>query len=174
VNRQEKEAQVEFIKEKFKNSKSLIFTGYRGLKVGEISDLRSKLYESQSSLKVVKNRMAKIALKDLGINDVDKFFNNPTAIAYTDVDPVDPAKILVGFAKDHPHLKLRGGFLAGQVLSLMDIEMLSKLPTREVLYSRMLSSMLAPASNTVGVLAAVSRGLVTAIAAIRDKKEKLN
>lgn len=171
MNRTEKSNEISKLKTRFEKAKSMILADYRGLTVAEVTELRQKLRASQSTVKVVKNRLAKLAFKDLKVEGMDSFLKGPTAIASSDVDAVIPAKVLVDFAKDHEKLQLRAGFMDGAVLDVKAIMALAKLPSREVLLSKMLGSLQAPATNLVNVLAAVPRGLVTALAAIRDSKE---
>jgi large subunit ribosomal protein L10 len=171
MNRTEKSNEVSKLKQRFENAKAMFFADYRGLTVAEVTELRQKLYAQQSAMKVVKNRLAKLAFKDLKVEGMDSFLKGPTAIASSDADAVVPAKILVEFAKTHEKLQLRAGYMEGVVLDVKSIIALAKLPSREVLLSKMLGSLQAPATNLVNVLAAVPRGLVTALAAIRDSKE---
>lgn len=171
MNRTEKSNEVSKLKQRFEKAKAMFFADYRGLTVAEVTELRQKLYAQQSAMKVVKNRLAKLAFKDLNVEGMDPFLKGPTAIASSDADAVVPAKILVEFAKTHEKLQLRAGYMDGVVLDVKSIIALAKLPSREVLLSKMLGSLKAPANNLVNVLAAVPRGLVTALAAIRDSKE---
>ena len=170
MNREQKTVEVKMLTERLAQAKAFIFSGYRGIKVQAITDLRSKLRKEKASLKVVKNRLAKRVFESQGLKDLEKFLDGPTAVTWAEKDSVSVAKVLIEFAKENEALVVRGGFVEGRVLTSKDIEALSKLPSREVLLSRALSSMLAPASNLVGVLAAVPRSLVMAINAIKDKK----
>lgn len=171
MNRTEKASEVTKLKQRFEKAKTMIFADYRGLTVAEVTELRQKLHAQQSTMKVVKNRLAKLAFKDLKVEGMDSHLKGPTAIASSDEDAVIPAKILVDFAKTHDKLQLRAGYMEGIVLDLKAIMALALLPSREVLLSKMLGSLQAPATNFVNVLSAVPRGLVTALAAIRDSKE---
>lgn len=172
MNRTEKSNEVSKLKQRFEKAKTMIFADYRGLTVAEVTELRQKLFAQQSTMKVVKNRLAKLAFKDLKVEGLDPFLKGPTAIASSNTDAVVPAKILVDFAKDHEKLQLRAGYMDGIVLDVKAIMALAKLPSREVLLSKMLGSLQAPATNLVNVLSAVPRGLVTALAAIRDSKSE--
>jgi large subunit ribosomal protein L10 len=172
VNREQKVEEVKLIADRFEKAKALIFADYRGLKVSELTELRSKLRESGAQMKVVKNRLVKRVLKDRGLSDLDEFFIDPTALASADEDPVAPAKILVEFAKAHQALSVKAGFMDGALLTKAQIEHLATLPSREELLARGLASMNAPATNFVGVLAALPRQLVTVIDAIGKKKEE--
>jgi large subunit ribosomal protein L10 len=171
VNKDQKVQEVKALSERIEKAKALLFAGYRGLKVSEITELRSKLRTGKSSLKVVKNRLMKRVLKERGMESLTEYFTDPTALATADADPVAPAKILVEFAKGHEKFKVKGGFLDGAVLTAKDIEALAKLPSREVLLARALSSMNAPATNLAGVLAAIPRKLLYALNAIKATKQ---
>ena len=170
MNRQEKELEVGRLQERFKKAKAIIFAGYRGLKVAEMTDLRMKLGKTASAMKVVKNRLVKRVLQQEGLKDLEKYFQEPTAIASSESDPAAVAKVLVEFAKDHDSLKLKAGYLDGKVLDRAQIEYLAKLPSREVLLSKAMASLLAPATNLACVLAAIPQKLVRAINAIKETK----
>lgn len=170
MNRQEKEQEVVKLSDRFKKAKALIFAGYRGLKVAEMTELRMKLRKSASAMKVVKNRLVKRVLEKEGLKDLEKYFVEPTALATSESDPAAVAKVLVEFAKDHDKLKIKGGYLEGKFVDLKGIDVLAKLPSREVLLSRALASMNAPATNLACVLAALPQKLARAINAIKEKK----
>ena len=171
MNRQEKELEVKKLSERFGNAKAMIFAGYRGLKVSEFGEVRSKLRAEDVKIQVVKNRLAKRALTEKGMEDLCDFIDGPTTISSSEQDPVAPAKILMKFAKEFDPLEVRGGVLDGKLLSLQDIETLAKLPSRDELLAKMLGSVSAPAQNMAGVLAALPRQLVTVIDGIRKTKE---
>jgi len=171
VNREDKTTEVKNLSEKLNKAKVMIFADYRGLKVSEMTELRSKLREDESWFKVIKNRLMKRALKQEGLDALDKYFTGPTALATSEVDPVNPAKALVEFAKGHDKLEIKGGFLDGKDLTPADLQALAKMPSREVLLARALSSMNAPATNMAGVLAAIPRKLVYAFNAIKETKQ---
>lgn len=170
MNRDQKVQEVKKLSERIEKAKALIFADYRGLKVSEMTELRTKLRQGSSVLKVVKNRLMKRVLKERGMDALMQYFVNPTALATSDADPAHPAKILVEFAKEHERLTLKGGYLDGSVLSAKDIETLASLPSREVLIAKFLGSMNAPASNLVGVLTALTRKLLYALNAIKETK----
>jgi large subunit ribosomal protein L10 len=94
----------------------------------------------------------------------------PTAIAIASGDPAATAKVLADFAKTNAKFELKGGALNGKVLSVLEVRALAELPSREVLLARLLGSFSAPATNFVGVLAAVPRAFVQVLAAYKDQK----
>ncbi len=171
MRKEEKQQQIGSLTARVEKAKTLIFADYRGLKVSEVTELRTKLRKDQSALKVVKNRLMKRVLKEKGMEALAKYFSGPTAVASSDADPVVPAKIMVEFAKAHEHLSLKGGFLDGRDLTLADVEALAKMPSREILLARALASLNAPATNLAGVLAAVPRKLLYALNAIKETKQ---
>jgi large subunit ribosomal protein L10 len=153
---------------KFKNMKGMILTEYHGLTVEEISELRSKLRSFNSEYAIVKNTLSEIALKEANI-EVGNNFSGPTALVIENGDIVSPAKAVIDFAKIHEKLKIRAGYLEGKFVNASVIEQLSKLPSREVLITKMLGSISAPISRFINVLVANIRGLITVLDAISKK-----
>ncbi|MFH1829884.1 MAG: 50S ribosomal protein L10 [Pseudomonadota bacterium] len=171
MRREEKVEQVKSLAKRVDKAKVMIFADYRGLKVSEMTELRSKLRDDGSSFKVIKNSLFKRVLKEMGLETLEKYFEGPTALATSEIDPVNPAKALVEFAKMHDKLTLKGGYLEGRDLTLADVQSLAKMPSRETLLARVLFSFNAPATNMASVLAAVPRKLLYALNAIKDTKE---
>ena len=171
MKKSEKVEQINQLTKRLESAKAMIFAGYRGLKVAEMNELRSKLRQEQSQFKVVKNRLIKRALKEKGMADLEQYVDGPTALATSEAEPVSVAKVLMGFIKDHQQLDIRGGFLEGSILSAKDIQTLAKLPSREVLLGRALACMQAPATNIAGILIAVPRKLLYALNAIKETKQ---
>jgi len=171
VNKEEKKQEIQNLADRVKKAQVMIFADYRGLKVSEVTELRAKLRDDDSTFKVVKNRLFKRVLKDQGLDELDKYFTGPTALATSEVDPIAPTKALVDFAKTHDKLELKGGFLDGKDLTPADILALARMPSRDELLAKMLGSISSPATNMVGVLAAVPRKLLYALNAIKDTKQ---
>lgn len=172
MNRQEKSAEIEALREKFAKAQLIILTNYKGLKVEDFNQLRRKLREKNSHIKVVKNRLAKIALKGTPCEGLISQFVGTTAITTSEVDPVGPAKVYTEFVKEHEAFEFKAAALKGQSLSHADIQALAKLPNREELIAKLLGSMMAPARNLVTVLSQIPRQVVNVLAAVRDQKEK--
>lgn len=170
MNKTGKEQIVNELTEKLKASKATFVADYRGLTVDEVNTLRQELSKAGVEYRVVKNTLLKLAAKGTGSECLEAYLSGPTAIAIAGDDPVAPAKILSDFAKGKDKFQLKIGSLDGKILSTEDIRALAELPSREVLLSKMLSTMNAPVSNFVGVLAAVPRSLVQVLGALGDKK----
>lgn len=171
ANREEKVKKVEEIKDRFNRSVAAVLTDYRGLNVTDITQLRRKLLEEDVEYKVVKNTLTRIALEDTDY-DLDEYLKGPTAIAFSEKDPVAPAKIISDFAKVHKELEIKGGVVEGKVVSQEVIDKLAKLPTREELLAKAVGSIQAPLQGIVGVLNAPMRDFVGVLHAIREEKEK--
>lgn len=170
MHKQEKAELVGSLSERFRSLKAAIVTEYRGLTVEQMTGLRKKVRQADGALRVVKNRLAKRAFQGASVTGLDDFLVGPTALATAVKDPVPLAKALVDFAKANDLFKIKGGVVEGKVLNTAQLTALAKLPSREELLSQLLSVMNGPARQLATVLAAVPRGLVTAIKAIGDKK----
>jgi len=170
VKKSSKEQVVAELAAKLATAKATFVADYRGLNVDQVNKLRGELRDAGVEYQVVKNTLLRLAAKGTGTECLDPHLAGPTAIAIAPTDPVAPAKVLTEFAKANSKFELKGGALDGKELSVSEISALSELPSREVLLAKVLGSVNAPASNFVGVLAAIPRSLVQALAAIQEKK----
>lgn len=163
-----KEAVAEF-KGKIENVGSFIITDYRGLTVGQITDLRRKLREFKAEYKVVKNRYAKIAFKNIGVNGLEELLVGPTAIAIVKGEANAAAKAIIEFAKEAP-VQVKGGYLEGTVFDKSQLEAFSKLPSKLELISSLMGTMKAPVQNLVFVINAPMQKLARTLQAVADQK----
>jgi large subunit ribosomal protein L10 len=136
VAREQKVAEVAEIRDRVAGSAATLLTHYRGLSVKDLAQLRTALRGANAELRVVKNTLAKRAAADAGIEGLDELFVGPTALVICDSDPVGPAKALKAFAKDHPDLIIRGGYLDGAVMDAAEAASLAELASREELLAR--------------------------------------
>jgi large subunit ribosomal protein L10 len=156
-NREIKEAKVQDIKTKLGKAQSLIFAKYQGLTVEEDTELRKKLREEGVEYKVYKNNLTSLAVKELGINDIDSFLTGPTSVAFSYSDATAPARILNNYSKEHKNLELKGGYVQGVVYDAAKITMLATIPSREVLISKLLGSLQSPLSKFAYVIDAIAK-----------------
>ena len=168
----EKKEAVAALLETAQKAKSAVVTGFSGLTVEEVTQLRAQLFHAKVEYHVVKNNLARIALNKANITVLDDLLVGPTAIAMAMDDAVAPARVLSKFAKDHDKLSLKGGWMDGRMITVQDIKALANLPSREVLLAKMLGSMQSPISGFVRVLAGPARKLVYALNAIKEAKAK--
>jgi large subunit ribosomal protein L10 len=137
VAREQKVAEVAEIRDRVAGSVATLLTHYRGLSVKDLAQLRTALRSADAELRVVKNTLAKRAVSDAGIEGLDELLVGPTALVICDTDPVGPAKALKAFAKDHPDLVIRGGYLDGAVMDAAAATRLADLASREELLAQM-------------------------------------
>ncbi|GEK59710.1 50S ribosomal protein L10 [Marinococcus halophilus] len=145
---EQKQAVVDEIAAKLKDSVSTVLVDYRGLDVSEITELRAQLREADVDFKVYKNTMARRAAEDVNLKDeLNEYLVGPTAIATSAEDAVAPAKVLYNFAKDHEALEIKTGVIEGSVVSQEQIKELASLPSHDGLVAMLLSVMQAPIRN---------------------------
>ncbi|MBI5048189.1 MAG: 50S ribosomal protein L10 [Deltaproteobacteria bacterium] len=171
MQREEKNKIVGDLHERFKKAKAAFVADYRGLKVEKVTALRKSLRDSKVDFRVVKNTLAKIAIKDAGAEPLKDYFEGTTAVAMSYADPVAAAKILIQFAKDEPNFKLKIGLLGGKIVSLDEIKALSELPSREILLAKFVGMLNAVPTSLVGVLSGITRKFVYTLSAIQVKKQ---
>jgi len=172
LNRSTKERVVTELHKKLKDVNLAILTGYSGIKVRDITDLRNELRKANSELKVVKNNLLSIALEDTKFTLLKDHLKGPRALMMNFGDVVEPARILVEFAKKNDRLEIEAGVLDGRLLSREQIRALAELPSRDILLGKFLSVLVGVQTQFVTVLSAIPRGLVQVLEAHRVKKEE--
>ncbi len=139
MNRTEKSAVIERLKTALADVPAVIVTDFKGLTVESVTELRSELRKEGVKFEVVKNTLARQAIKDSSKENMGELFKGNSAIAYHDDDPTAPAKLLVEFAKKNDKLALKGAWLDGKILDASGVEQLSKLPGKDELRGKLLS-----------------------------------
>ena len=166
----QKKQAVKTIKEKFDKSSVVVLTEYKGLTMEKLSALRKKLRPIDAEYRVLKNTLVSIALKDKSFEGMDKILSGPTAVLFGYKDQVMPTKVLADFMKENEKLGIKGGILDGKLVDTKVINMLSRLPSREVLIAKVVYGMKAPITNFVLDLKQMLSKLVIALSAIKDKR----
>ena len=151
MDRAEKREMVSFLSEVFASSGSVVVTHYIGLSVAEMTTLRRQMKDAGASFKVIKNRLAKIALEDADKSVAASMFEGPVGIAFGP-DPVAAPKVLTEYAKKNAKLKIIGGILGTSTMDGVGVEALAKMPSIEEMRSTLLGTMLLPGSNLARVL----------------------
>jgi len=152
--RSDKEAAVAELTEDFRSANATVLTEYRGLTVSSMKELRRSL-GTDTKYSVVKNTLTKIAAKAAGVDLSDDLLVGPSAVAFIKGDPIDAAKSLKNFQKDHPLLVIKGGVFEGKSVSTAEIMKLADLESREVLLSKLAGAMkgtMAKAARTFDAL----------------------
>jgi len=167
--KQSKVDAVESLAEKFHRAKSVVLTDFRGLTVADMTHLRNNLRAEKVEYRVIKNRLARIALQKAGCDPLDELLAGPIGIAFGYHDPVPAARILFEFTQKNEHLKVKGGLLEGKRIDLPTIEKLSRLPSKEQLMSKLIGSLESPAMKIVFSLRQVGTSLVSALKALAEQ-----
>ena len=142
-------------------AQSAIVVDYRGLTVAEVTDLRKQLRDAGVKMSVIKNKILDRAVEGTDYEDLKSTFVGPTAVAFSDEDPIAPAKILKKFADDHDALEIKGGFIEKSVKTLDEINEYANMPGREELLSMLASALQDP-----------MRKIARAVKAIADKEDE--
>jgi len=152
--RSDKETAVAELTEDFRSASATVLTEYRGLTVASMKELRRSL-GTDTKYSVVKNTLTKIAAKNAGVDLPDDLLVGPSAVAFIKGDPIDAAKSLKNFQKEHPLLVIKGGVFEGKSVSTAEIMKLADLESREVLLSKLAGAMkgtMAKAARTFDAL----------------------
>jgi len=169
--RTDKAAVVEELSKLFENSSAAVLTEYRGLTVAQMSTLRRAL-GPQTTYAVVKNTLTKRAAAAAGVAGLDDQLAGPSAIAFIGGDPVEAAKGLRAFAKDHEALVIKAGYMDGKVLSAAEVSKLADLESREVLLAKLAGAMKASMSQAAALFNAPLSQAARTIEALRVKAEE--
>jgi large subunit ribosomal protein L10 len=173
VNRSEKKQVIEQLNKRASEASIALVTDFRGLKVEELETLRSRLREEGVHYQVVKNTLARLALEHSPHEVIKDEFKDCCALALGYDDPVLAAKVLSKFAKENKKFFLRFGSFEGKMLSVEEIEALSKLPGREQLLAMLMGTMNAVPGNFVGLFANLLRNMLYALNGIKEQKENV-
>ncbi len=168
--------EVKKLEEQLDQVQALFLANYSGLKVKDQQELRAKVKEAGGYLKVTKNTLLKIALKNKGfeVETLSEALTNQNITLFATDDPIAPLKAVVDFAKEHEKPEVKAGFLGKEVLSAVKISQLASLPSKDELIAQLMRTIRGPLSGLVNVMVAPTRNLVYALNAIKDKKSSAN
>jgi large subunit ribosomal protein L10 len=168
--RPEKVAVVEEIREKLAGADAAVLTEYRGLKVGELAELRGALRPAGAEFKIFKNTLARRAAEAAGHQDLVPMLLGPTAITFVTGDAVVAAKALRDFARSHEALVVKGGLLGDRSLTAADLVALADVAPREELLARLAGGFQAPLVKAAGLFQAMPRNMAYGIKALIDQR----
>lgn len=164
MDRNQKAASIKELEGVFADAGTVVVVHYSGLTVAEMTDLRLKLKAQGAAMKVVKNRLVKIAMKGASGDAGDKMFKGPVAIAYSQ-DPIASAKVVVQFAGANDKLKVIGAVMGNDVLNDNAVKALATLPSLDELRGKIIGLIQAPATKVAGVVQAPAGQLARVFAA---------
>lgn len=168
MNRNEKQDVVSSMREHLGASTLVVVTSQSGLTVTEVSDLRDRMRSSGARYKVLKNTLARLAVKDTKFEGVTELLNGPTALAFSH-DPVAAAKIAVEFSEKNEKIQVLGGCLDDKVLTVNEVKALAKLPSLDELRANLLGVLVAPASQIARIAKEPASQLARVFSAYANK-----
>jgi large subunit ribosomal protein L10 len=175
MERTQKEILVDELQGIFNSATAAVLIDYKGLAANDLVEMRQELHKVSSTMKVLKNTLAKLAVEDTPFSGIKDYFVDTRALVYGQEDPVEQAKVLIKIAEENPNLKIHAGVLVDtaktSLLDVKQVEALSKLPSKEALIVKLLFLFQAPATQLVRTLNEVPAKFVRTLAAVRDSKE---
>ena len=159
---------VEELGQIFESSGVVVVSRYEGMTVAEMQDLRAQMREVGGSVRVAKNRLAKIALDGKPCASIANLLTGMTVLAYSE-DPVAAAKVSEGFAKENKKFQILGGAMGENILDRAGVDAVSKMMSRDELIASIAGSVGAPASNIAGAIGAPASSIASILSTIEDK-----
>ncbi len=170
MERAEKKELVTMLNTVFKSTGVVVVAHNKGLTVNQVNDLRNKMAQAGATVKVAKNRLAKLALDGTDAAGIADLFQGPTMLAYAD-DPVSAPKVAAAFAKGHEKFVILGGALGKTVMDANGVKALADLPSLDQLRGKLIGLIQAPATKIAGVLAAPAGQVARVINAYATKDQ---
>lgn len=169
VTRERKEQVLALYSEWLKKSQAVILVEYTGLKMKDLDNIRAKIRETGGEFHVLKNTLARRAFAAHNMNLPAEFLTKSTAVSFAFSDPASTAKALNDATKGSEFVKVKGGFMSGQVLSAAQVKALADMPPLPVVRAQLLGVLQAPAGKLVRTIAEPARGLAAVIKAFAEK-----
>jgi len=160
----EKAESIDALKARLADATSAVLTEYRGLTVQQLSDLRKQLKVASAEYRVVKNRLARIAVDGSPLAPLRPHLTGPTGVVIGRRDPAAVAKTLAAFTRVNPALQVRVGVIDGQLLQPSELKAVAELPSREALRSQVIGAIQGPLAQLVGLLSAPQREIAYVLA----------
>jgi large subunit ribosomal protein L10 len=169
MNREEKSATIQEIAAQIEGAEAIFAVDYRGISVSQAAELRGKLHETDSSFRIVKNRLTKLAATQVGEERLAELLVGPTALTFVRGDTAAAAKAITTFNKTHAVLTYKGGYMGETTLDEASFQSIAKLPSREVLIGQFAGVVASPITGIVRGLNALIQGLASQLGQIADQ-----
>lgn len=170
LNRQQKADMIKEIGDLVASSEGIVIAEYRGLTVEAVTKLRAEARKNGVKLCVLKNTLARRAVKDTPFEGLADQFVGPLLYGFGP-DPVSPAKVMANFAKTNDKLVIKAGAMPGNILDVDGVKQLATMPSREELLAKLMATMNEPVAKFVRTLNEVPARFVRTLAAVRDAKQ---
>lgn len=170
MNRDQKAAAVAEIADQIKESEAVFAVDYRGISVTQIADVRSKLRESDTTFRVVKNSLTERAADAAEVIELKDLLTGPTALMFVRGDAASAAKVVATFNRETELLAFKGGVLSGAAVEVAQIQAIAKLPSRQVLYGQLVGLIASPITGLARSLNGLLGGLAIALSQVQEKK----
>ena len=172
MEKQQKQKIINELKENLKTAKSFVLTDFKGISVPKDTEFRKNIRNNNVNYKVIKNTFINKALEELKIEGFEEYLVQNTAIAFSDEDEIAPSKVIVQESKNNEKIKIKAGYLNGNLINVDDIKRLAELPGLDELRAQFLRTAIAPISGFVNTSAGIIKKLMFACNAIIEKKNE--
>lgn len=169
MDRAQKEQVVEELGQIFESSGVVVVAHYEGMTVAHMQDLRSRMREAGGSVRVAKNKLAKIALEGKPCESIADYLTGMTVIAYSE-DPVAAARIADKYAKDNERFVILGGAMGDSALDPAGVKAVASMPSREELIAQIVSCLGAPASSIAGAIGAPASNIASILTTLEERE----
>ena len=170
MDRAQKEKLVEELGQIFESSGVVVVSHYAGLTVAEMQDLRAQMREAGGSVRIAKNKLAKIALEGKPCASIADLLTGMTVLSYSE-DPVAAAKVAEAYAKDNSKFVILGGAMGETALDPAGVKTVASMPSREELIASIVGCIGAPASNIAGAIGAPASNIASILSTIEERAE---
>jgi large subunit ribosomal protein L10 len=172
LNRDQKVAVIDEVAAQISEAEAVFAVDYRGISVPQAAELRTRLREADASFRIVKNTLTMRAADKAGADGLKELLEGPTAMTFVRGDAAMAAKALSDFRRANNLLEFKGGWMNGAALDPAQIDAIAKLPSREVLYGRLVGMVAHPLNGLAGALGNLVGGLARQLQQIADQKNQ--
>jgi large subunit ribosomal protein L10 len=170
LTRNDKQETIERYQDGLASAPHAFLVNFQGITVPQATDLRNRVRDQGATFEVVKNTLARRAVEGRDLGQLVDHFQGPTAVAYSEGDPVSLAKALTEFRKEFPVIEFKGGMVEGKVIDASDVDAIAQMPSREELLAKLLFLLQSPITRLARGLAAIPRQLVVVLDQIEKQK----